>query len=148
MVNGAKDLWPAMFYYDILALRTAGPQLCNDALNKNASFDSPEFIDAARRLVELTKAGAFGENPLGLSYDNGNIMFAEGKAAMLFNGNWVAGIVEGDSSKVKGKIVAVKFPLIDGGKGSFTDYLGGAGDGLWLVPTHPIKNSPLRWQSL
>ncbi|HOQ36667.1 MAG TPA: extracellular solute-binding protein [Acetivibrio sp.] len=139
MVNGAKELWPAMFYYDILALRTAGPQLCNDALNKKASFDSPEFIDAARRLVELTKAGAFGENPLGLSYDNGNIMFAEGKAAMLFNGNWVAGIVEGDTSKVKGKIIAVKFPLINDGKGSLTEYLGGAGDGFMVSADTPNK---------
>lgn len=132
MINGAKELWPAMFYYDILALRTAGAEQCIKTLNKKASFNSPEFIDAAAKLVELSKAGAFGENPLKLSYDSGNNQFAEGKAAMLFNGNWVAGVVESETSKVKGKILAVKFPSITGGKGSATEYFGGAGDGFMV----------------
>ncbi|OPZ90630.1 MAG: Multiple sugar-binding protein precursor [Firmicutes bacterium ADurb.Bin419] len=140
MVNGAKELWPAMFYYDILALRTAGAQQCINALNKKSSFDSPEFIDAAAKLVELSKAGAFGENPLKLSYDSGNTQFAEGKAAMLFNGNWVAGVVESETSQVKGKIIATKFPLISGGKGIATEYLGGAGDGFMVSSNTPNKD--------
>ncbi len=140
MVNGAKELWPAMFYYDILALRTAGAQQCINALNKKASFNSPEFIDAAAKLVELSKAGAFGENPLKLSYDSGNNQFAEGKAAMLFNGNWVAGVVESETSQVKGKIIATKFPLISGGKGIATEYFGGAGDGFMVSSNTPNKD--------
>lgn len=139
MINGAKELWPAMFYYDILALRIAGAQQCTDALNKKSSFDSPEFIEAAAKLAELSKAGAFGENPLKLSYDTGNNQFAEGKAAMLFNGNWVAGIVESETSQVKGKIIATKFPLVSGGKGTATEYLGGAGDGFMVSSNTPNK---------
>lgn len=132
MTCGAADKWPAMWYYDIIALRTAGAQLCNDALNKRAPFNSQEFTDAARVLDELSKAGAFGKNALGTSWDESQIIFAEGKAAMIYNGNWVAGLAEGETSKVKGKVVAMKFPSITGGKGAMTEYFGGSGDGFMI----------------
>jgi raffinose/stachyose/melibiose transport system substrate-binding protein len=132
IICGAKDLWPAMFYYNVLALRTAGAQMCNDALSGKASYDSPEFIDAAAKLVELTKAGAFGPNAMSVSWDNANVDFAQGKGAMLFNGNWVAGNVSAETSTVNGKIVARKFPIVEGGKGKATEYLGGAGDGYMI----------------
>ncbi len=132
MICGAKDVWPAMWYYDVLALRTAGSQLCNEALAGKASFDSPEFIDAAKKLVELTKAGAFGPNTMSVSWDNANVDFAQGKGAMLFNGNWVTGNVNAESSAVKGKIVAKKFPVMSDGKGTATEYFGGAGDGYMI----------------
>lgn len=132
LICGAKDLWPAMWYYDVIALRTAGATLSNEALSGKASFDSPEFIDAAAKLVELTKAGAFGPNAMSVSWDNANVDFAQGKGAMLFNGNWVTGNVNADNSAVKGKITARKFPLISGGKSSATEYFGGAGDGYMI----------------
>lgn len=132
MTCGAADKWPSMWYYDIIALRTAGAQLCNDALLKKAPFNSPEFTDAAVKMKELADAGAFGKNALGTSWDESTIAFAEGKAAMIYNGNWVAGIAEGETSKVKGKVTAVRFPLIDGGKGSMTEYFGGSGDGFMV----------------
>jgi len=132
LICGAKDLWPAMWYYDVIALRTAGADLCNQALSGKASFNSPEFIEAARKLVELTQAGAFGPNAMSVSWDNANVDFAQGKGAMLFNGNWVTGNVNAESSAVKGKITARRFPLFDGGKSSKTEYFGGAGDGYMI----------------
>jgi len=131
LICGAKDLWPAMWYYDVIALRTAGAQLCNDALSGKESFDRPEFIEAAKKLVELTKAGAFGPNAMSVSWDNAQVDFAQGKGAMLFNGNWVTGNVNAETSTVKGKIKAVRFPLI-GDKSSKTEYFGGAGDGYMI----------------
>ena len=132
IICGAKDFWPAMFYYNVLALRTAGSDLCNEALSGKISFDSPEFIDAAEKLVELSEAGAFGANPISVSWDSANVGFAEGKAAMHFNGNWVANNLSSEISKVNGKITARKFPIIEGGKGSATQYLGGAYDGYMI----------------
>jgi raffinose/stachyose/melibiose transport system substrate-binding protein len=144
MTCGAADKWPAMWYYDILALRTAGAQLCNDALNKKASFNSQEFTDAAAKLDELSKAGAFGKNALGTSWDESQIAFAQGKAAMIFNGNWVAGLAEGDTSSVKGKVVAVKFPTITGGKGTNTEYFGGSGDGFMVSANSVDKDMAVK----
>ena len=144
MTCGAKDKWPAMWYYDILALRTAGAQLSNDALLKKASFDSPEFTDAAAKMDELAKAGAFGKNALGLSWDESTLAFSEGKAAMIFNGPWVAGIAEGETSKVKGKVKAVKFPAISTGKGTMTEYFGGSGDGFMISANTVDKDAAVK----
>lgn len=132
MMNGAKDMWPAMFYYDVLALRTAGAQQCNDTLAGNGSFTAPEFVEAAKKLQELAKAGAFGKDALAVSWDEAQNGFAAEKAAMIFNGNWVAGTANADSSASKGKVIVTKFPSIPGGKGTQTEYFGGAGDGYMI----------------
>lgn len=132
MMCGAKDMWPAMFYYDVLALRQAGAKQCNDTLSGKASFDAPEFIEAAKKLQELSKAGAFGKDFLAVSWDEAQNGFAAEKAAMIFNGNWVSGTANADTSASKGKVVVVKFPSITGGKSSQTEYFGGAGDGYMI----------------
>ncbi len=132
IICGAKDVWPAMFHYNVLALRTAGSGSCNEALSGKVSFDSPEFFDAAEKFVELTEAGAFGANAISVSWDNANEGFAQGKGAMLFNGNWVTNNVSSEISKVNGKIAARKFPIIEGSKGSATEYLGGADNGYMI----------------
>lgn len=144
MVCGAKDKWPAMFYFDALALRTAGAKANIDALNKVASFNTPEFVDAAKKLDELTKAGAFGKGALGLSWDEANIAFSQGQAAMIFNGNWVAGTCEGEGSLVKGKVAVVPFPLINGGKSNKTEFLGGSGDGFMVSANTKNKDAAVK----
>jgi raffinose/stachyose/melibiose transport system substrate-binding protein len=118
--------WPCMFYYDILAMRTAGVQGCLDALNKKASWDQPAFVDAARRLQELAKAKAFKETDLSLTWDEGVTKFLQGKVAMVFNGTWLAGMIQSENSLVKGKIVPVNFPVVAGGKGTAGDFFGGS----------------------
>jgi raffinose/stachyose/melibiose transport system substrate-binding protein len=132
MMCGAKDMWPAMFYYDVLALRTAGAQQCNDTLSGKGSFTAPEFVEAAKKLQELANAGAFGKDALAVSWDEAQNGFAAEKAAMIFNGNWVSGTANADSSAAKGKVIVTKFPSIPGGKGTQTEYFGGAGDGYMI----------------
>jgi len=132
IICGAKDFWVAMYYYNVLALRTAGADSCNNALLGKGSFDSPEFIDAAKKFAELIEAGAFNKNVMKVSWDNANDDFAQGKGAMFFNHIWVADNVSEETSKVNGKITARKFPIIEGGKGSATEYLGGACDGYMI----------------
>jgi len=52
--------------------------------------------------------------------------FLQGQVAMVFNGTWLAGQIQSDQSPVKGKIVPVKFPVVEGGKGSINEFFGGA----------------------
>jgi raffinose/stachyose/melibiose transport system substrate-binding protein len=132
IIAGVQSRWPGMFYYDILAIRIAGLQTCIDALNKNASFDQPRFIDAAAKLQELINMKAFNENALALSWDESVAEFNQGKAAMLFNGTWVSGVLSKDDSPVKGKIVAVRFPIVEGGQGKATEFFGGPIDCLMV----------------
>ena len=49
---GEKERWPGMFFQNILAIRTAGVKLSNQALNKEASFDQPQFVESVARSLK------------------------------------------------------------------------------------------------
>jgi raffinose/stachyose/melibiose transport system substrate-binding protein len=125
---GEKDKWPGMFFQNIAAIRTAGVQLSNDALNGKESFDQDQFVESAEIVEELVAANAFGDNPMALSNDEAQQEFMQGKAAMRYMGSWEAGNVEDDQNKVKGKVVCKNFPTIDGTSGDQEGFLGGAVD--------------------
>ncbi|MCG8499286.1 MAG: extracellular solute-binding protein [Firmicutes bacterium] len=126
---GEKDRWPGMFYQNIFAIRTAGVELSNKALNKEASFDDPRFVESAVKLKELVDAEAFEEGILGLSNDEAQANFIQGKIPMFYMGNWAASQMEAESSKVKGKVVVRNFPALAGAQGDAKGALGGAIDG-------------------
>lgn len=125
---GVNERWTAMFYHNMLALRTAGAKACQDALEGKASFDTPEMLEAAAKLKELVDAGAFIDGGMGLNYDEFMASFKQGEIPMILQGTWAAGEMEMDEYPVKGKIVAKKFPVIEGAKGDAKEYLGGSID--------------------
>jgi raffinose/stachyose/melibiose transport system substrate-binding protein len=132
MAVGAKDKWPAMFYYDALALREAGAKLCNDALDKKASFEDPAFVNAAAKLIELIDAGAFDPAALGLTRDEAEVPFMQGEIPMYYNGSWLLSTIQKDDSLIKDKVIAMNFPSISGGKGDKNEILGGSTGGFMV----------------
>lgn len=130
---GAKDGWPAMFYQNVYAVRTAGAQLSNEALSGAATFNAPEFVASAKYLDELVKAGAFDPGALALTYDEAKIPFLSGQVPMIYQGSWFAGEIQDPSlSQVVDKVVAVNWPSVADGKGDPTQILGGAIDSLMV----------------
>jgi raffinose/stachyose/melibiose transport system substrate-binding protein len=123
---GEKERWPGMFFQNILAIRTAGVKLCQSALKGEESFDKPEFVESAAKLKELVKAGAFDEGVMALTKDEAEAAFKQGKVAMYYMGNWFAGPLDDDNSRMKGKIVCKNFPSIKGSKGDSDAFLGGS----------------------
>lgn len=128
MAVGLKDGWPGMFHQNILAIRTAGIQKCTAALNKEASFNQPEFIESAVKLKELIDAGAFDKKSMQLTQHEAETSFLNGKTAMYYGGSWAAGSMERDDCPVKGKIVVKNFPILEDTKGDSNGFLGGAID--------------------
>ncbi len=130
---GAKDGWPAMFYQNAYAVRTAGAELSNKALAGEASFDSPEFVQSAKYLDDLVKAGAFDPGALAFTQDDAKMPFLSGQVPMMFIGSWEAAEIQDASlSQVKDKVVAVNFPSISDGKGDGNQILGGSIDSLMV----------------
>ncbi|TCL71571.1 carbohydrate ABC transporter substrate-binding protein (CUT1 family) [Hydrogenispora ethanolica] len=125
---GEKDRWCGMFFQNIFALRTGGAKLCVDALSKKASFDQPAFVQSAQLLSDLVKAKAFNDGCLGLTHDEAQAVFLNGQVPMYYQGSWEAGTFEREGSPVQGKIVAMRFPAVEGGKGTQDEFLGGAID--------------------
>jgi len=132
MAVGVNEKWTASMYQNIIALRTAGADNCMNALTGTGRFDTPEITDSINKLSELVKANAFIDGALGLNYDEIRSIFKQGQAAMFVDGSWFAGECELAESPVKGKIVAKKFPMINGGKGTATEYLGGSIDSFMI----------------
>jgi raffinose/stachyose/melibiose transport system substrate-binding protein len=123
-----QETWAEMFWYDALALRTAGAQLCIDALHKKASFLRPEFTAAAAKLVELVELNGFGNYDPNRDSVETIELFAQGKAAMFYDGTWSSAKAGAVVTSVKENLIALPFPLIEGGKGTITEFLGGPCD--------------------
>ncbi len=141
---GASERWTAMFYHNVLALRTAGAELCNDALAGKAPYDGPEFLKAADKLKELVDLDAFNNGYMGMNYDEILALFTNGQIPMLFQGDWVAGDCELEDSAVKGKIIATHFPYIEGSTASPRDFLGGALDSFMISANTKHKKEAVR----
>lgn len=144
MTVGEKDGWPGIFYQNILAIRTAGTKLCNEALNKQASFDKPEFVESALKLNELIKVGAFDSRCMSLTRDEAELDFKNGKVAMYFNGSWVAGSLDREDCPVKGKIIVKNFPYIENSKGDKNGFVGGAIDTFMISSNTKYKDAAVK----
>jgi len=125
---GASERWTSMFYHNVLALRTAGADKVNRALEGNENFTDGDFQEAAEKLSELVEAGAFNNGFMGMNFDEFKALFLAGRIPMIYQGDWVAGECELEDSLVKGKIIATHFPAIEGSAASPKDFLGGALD--------------------
>ena len=140
---GEKDLWPGLMIDGIHAIRMAGAEDFNAALNGTASFDTPELAAAAAKVQELAARGGFGSSAMGTSEDDAVAAFKQGRAAMMFMGSWLNGDCEAEDAAVKGKISVIKFPVIEGGKGSIDEFHGGSGE-TFLVSSnteHPAESA-------
>lgn len=94
--------------YGIHAIRMAGAEDFNAALNGTASYDTPELIEAAKLVQELAAKGGFGDSAMGTSEDDAVAAFKQGRAAMMFMGSWLNGDCEAEDAAVKGKINVIK----------------------------------------
>lgn len=131
---GAKDGWNAAFIYQAIAMRELGADNINGMLNGTQPFGEDEgYAEAAKKVGELYKLGAFGKNPLESGNDDANAAFISGKAAMRIMGSWFANQVYTDeTATVKPEnVVAAKIPMITG-KGNESDYCGGFVESFWV----------------
>ena len=131
MSVGGASLWPALHQLGGICVKEAGAEACNKALIGEGSFNTPEFIEAARKLQELTDAGMYSESIMSVDYDTSVAAYQDGDAAMMFMGSWcIGGLDEKADSAVAGKIVAMPWP--DPGNGYAKDFFGGSVDSFYI----------------
>ena len=124
---GAKDGWPAMFYQNILAIRTAGIEKCQAALRKEVSFDQPAFVESAELLKQLVDAGAFDARSIQMTQYEADQQFLSGRVPMYYTGSWLAGIIE-KNDQIRNKIKVYNFPAVPGAAGDANGFIGGTID--------------------
>jgi ABC-type glycerol-3-phosphate transport system substrate-binding protein len=91
---GARDKWPAQFWFDYLLLRTAPHEFRQALMAGEASFDDPRVMAVFDRWKQLLDKGYFNRDPHpnNLAWDSGaNEMLYRGEAAMTLMGTWSIG---------------------------------------------------------
>lgn len=129
VADGTEDVYNAYWYY-WLAERYLGP----DGFRKvagdktGAGWDNPGVKEAAKRLEELVKAGAFQKGYDGTKWPAGQTQWAKGDGAMLLLGSWAPSETKGYATPGF-KYRMFPFPTVPGGKNSVEAYLIG-----WSIP--------------
>jgi raffinose/stachyose/melibiose transport system substrate-binding protein len=110
---GAKEGWCIASYMDLIILRQAGLAGTTALLNKTARYEgNADFIEAGRKLQQLVDMGAFPRGSLGITRDEAEMPFYEGKVPMYVNGSWTIGNVVRPDSKIRDTVKIHPFPVM------------------------------------
>ncbi|QOX77558.1 extracellular solute-binding protein [Trichlorobacter lovleyi] len=113
---GAREKWPAQFWFDLLLLRTAPYEFRQALMQGKIGYQDPRVSAVFEQWQQLIQKGYFNRNLNDLSWDSGaNELVYTGKAAMTLMGTWVIGYFTNTSHKwVAGKdFDFFPFPIID-----------------------------------
>jgi raffinose/stachyose/melibiose transport system substrate-binding protein len=127
---GNKERWQGNFWASYLFDRVGGYEAWYNAVNRlGEGWADPSHVEALTLLQDLVKMGAFTEGTNGVGAMDVNQSFFDGQAAMILNGTFFVDQVKslGPEGFLDEKLGYFNFPVIEGGKGSITDYHGGVG---------------------
>lgn len=121
---GNKDSWPATFWFQYSEMRLHGSGVVSDfvAGKPDATF-GPEAANAAGVLSTLSQNGYYPTGANGMSDAEANILFLNGKAAMVLNGTWQIGMTADAPEGFE--LGYFPFPTFPQGKGDQSDVLAG-----------------------
>lgn len=93
---GNVEGWPAgQILGEILNTQLPDRAVLDDLIyssGKGASWDSPEVIAAAQKLVEWADKGYFTPGYEGIGYEDSGSMFNNGDGAMMLTGSWMSSV--------------------------------------------------------
>jgi len=126
IILGMSDApWAGDFFWIYLVDRIGGTEPFRRAAARQASFTTPTFVEAGKKLQEMVDVGCFNEGFLGEKYANMRIIFAQEKAAMMLMGSWLPGQIAAEAPDFVRKLDFFLFPQVEGGKGNPTTVVGG-----------------------
>jgi raffinose/stachyose/melibiose transport system substrate-binding protein len=88
---GNLDAWPGIHNYETVLGKTASKEQVRDFVfaREGATFDAPEFVEAAEKLQQWADAGYFTPDFNGTGYDPAWQRFAKGQGRYLIAGTWL-----------------------------------------------------------
>jgi len=127
----AKEKWPCVALYDMLATRNDIEGIKKLDQGKAKASD-PAYKNAAERLNALVKEGLLPKGVTSMNYDQAVALFYEGKAAMFINGQWE---IEAASKALGDKLGYMYYPAADAASVEKTKYAfsGSGGPGGYAV---------------
>jgi ABC-type glycerol-3-phosphate transport system substrate-binding protein len=94
---GAKNKWPAQFWFDYLLLRTAGYDYREGLMEGMSNYNNREVKKVFEIWNDMIQKGYFNENPNELDWEYGaNDLVYNGEAAMTLMGSWLISYYENE----------------------------------------------------
>lgn len=123
---GARERWPAQFWFDYLLIRTAGPDYRRRLMAGKQSYTDPEVLRSFQLWSYLFLSGYFNSDANQLDWAEATALVREGKAAMTLMGTWATQVLEDGATKLSSgsEYDFFRFPVMT--------------DGLPLVAIGPI----------
>lgn len=85
---GAKERWPAQFWFDYLLLRTAGPEYRQALMEGKAAYTDPQVQQVYAMWGDLLRHGYFNSTANDLDWAEASQSVCTGEAAMTLMGSW------------------------------------------------------------
>ena len=125
--------WPAYHQFSMTSNQMIGPEAMRALLFENqGSWDTPEIVTAIEAFfVTLRDAGCFPEDPVAITYEDGNSLFYNGEALLHTTGSWLIGEIE--EAMPDFEIGFQPFPEISGGVGPV--WISGVGSAWFITST-------------
>jgi raffinose/stachyose/melibiose transport system substrate-binding protein len=86
---GGKFSWMTMRTTDFLVEHFAGPEMHDNLFELEASYNSPEVVQAFAKLKEWVDKGYFNDGFISLDPNQALPMLYQNKAGMIFQGPWI-----------------------------------------------------------
>ena len=132
MSTSFTEQWVVGMMVDCIMLKSVGAAGINNALtNGGDAFGDAGFLEGAKKVQEMVDRGAFNADAMAVSRDEAEVPVFLGEAAMYYMGSWAAGALNDPNNITNGDVgnfTYIPFPAISGGKGSATEFMGGASD--------------------
>jgi len=126
MVTDGKDGWPLCEMFDNIQQRFSGSfQPVADAIERKARYTDDNFLQTARYIQNLVKAGVFQSDLVTSDYGASRNLFGQERAAMYMMGSWEMGLATDPnfSDSFRDNLDVIEFPVVKGGKGNSDDLL-------------------------
>jgi len=133
MGNKGKWLAPSCIYNTVVYRYTDASWFDSLYNKKGAKFTDRPFVDAAKLMVDLVKAGAFNDDMNSIDNNQQRTLFYSGEAAMFIEGSWaLTPVIENCSAEMKKDIGLTVLPPVSGKEKLGNLVAGGAGWGICI----------------
>jgi len=89
---GDQDKWPAGHTFSVFSGNSAGKEKLAKAISGEVPFNDEDFVRAIQiPFVDWVKAGLYNSDVNAVTYDDSNLLFYNGTAAMRLTGTWMIG---------------------------------------------------------
>lgn len=110
---GARNRWPAQFWFDYLLLRTAGPDFRQRLMDGRATYADPKVQKAMQLWAQLLENEFFAKGFMVDDWSDAADRVAAGRAGMTLMGTWISGYWGGKGLVPESGYDFFPFPMID-----------------------------------